>query len=120
LIRASEFTALALVALAAAALPLHAVATAVEPSRDDEVLEILPAMSGGRAELKRLRLQQAANPKAVGPAVSLARRHLDEARQQGDPRYAGLAFAVLASWQAPANAPDDVLLLQAHLAAVRA
>jgi hypothetical protein len=115
LIRASEFAALALVALAAVALPLHAVAAAVEPSRDDEVLEILPAVAGGRAELKRLRQQQAANPKAAGPAVSLARRYLDEARQQGDPRYAGLAFAVLDSWPTPATAPDEVLLLQATL-----
>ncbi len=115
MIRASGLTALSLLVLAAAALPRHAAATAVEPTRDDEVLEILPAVSGGRAELKRLRQQQAANPKAVGPAVSLARRYLDEARQQGDPRYAGLAFAVLASWPTPATAPDEVLLLQATL-----
>lgn len=115
MIRAIELAALALVALVAAALPQHAAATAIEPTRDNEVLEILPAVSGGRAELKRLRQQLAANPKAVGPSVSLARRYLDEARQQGDPRYAGLAFAVLASWPTPAIAPDEVLLLQATL-----
>jgi predicted Zn-dependent protease len=112
---ALAFTALSLVVLAALALPLHAAAKVVEPTREDEVLEILPAVSGGRAELKRLRQRQVANPKAVGPAVSLAQRYLDEARQQGDPRYAGLAFAALSSWPTPATAPDEVLLLQATL-----
>ena len=87
----------------------------VEPTRDDEVVEILPAVSGGRAVLRRLRQQQAANPKAVEPAVALARHYLDEARSQGDPRYAGLAFAALAAWPSPATAPDEVLLLQATL-----
>lgn len=99
----------------ACVLPGPAKATAVEPARDDEVVEILPPVSGGRAELRRLRRLQAANPKAVEPAVTLARRYLDEARSQGDPRYAGLAFAVLAAWPSSATAPDDVLLLRATL-----
>lgn len=107
--------ATALVALVAAAHLQHAAATVVAPTRDDEVVETLPAGSGGRAELRRLRRQQAANPTAVAPAVSLARRYLDEARKQGDPRYAGLAFAALAAWPTPATASDDVLLLQATL-----
>jgi predicted Zn-dependent protease len=62
-----------------------------------------------------LRQQLAANPKSLEPAVALAGRYLDEARRQGDPRYAGLAFAALAAWPAPATAPDPVLLLQATL-----
>jgi hypothetical protein len=107
--------ALSLAVFLVASAPGHAGATVVEPTRDDEVVENLPAVSGGRAELRRLRQQQAANPKAVEPAVALARRYLDEARSQGDPRYAGLAFAVLAAWPSPATAPDEVLLLQATL-----
>ncbi len=107
--------ALSLLVLVVAVLARHAAATVVEPTRDDEVIERLPAVSGSRAELKRLRQQHAANPTVVAPAVLLARRYLDEARSQGDPRYAGLAFAVLAVWRTPATAPDDVLLLQATL-----
>lgn len=99
----------------AAAVWGRAAAAVLEPTRDDEVVETLPAVSGNRAELKRLRQQQAANPQAVEPALALARRYLDEARSQGDPRYAGLAFAALAAWPSPAAASDDVLLLQATL-----
>ncbi len=104
-----------LFAALALAVCTSVVAAVVEPGRDDEVVEVLPAVSGSRAELKRLRQAQAAHPGAAAPALSLARRYLDEARSEGDPRYAGLAFAALASWPVPATAPDEVLLLQATL-----
>jgi hypothetical protein len=113
--RARTLAALSLAVLLAATFPGQADATVLAPTRDDEVVESLPAVSGGRAELRRLRQQQAANPQAVAPAVALARRYLDEARSQGDPRYAGLAFAALAAWPSPVTAPDEVLLLQATL-----
>jgi predicted Zn-dependent protease len=45
----------------------------------------------------------------------VARRYLEQARAQGDPRFAGLAVAALQRWTDPASAPDDVLLLQATL-----
>ena len=93
----------------------HAGAAVVEPTRDDEVVETLPAVSGDRAELRRLRQTLASNPRSETAAVALAGRYLDEARSQGDPRYAGLAFAALAVWPTPASAPDAVLLLQATL-----
>lgn len=93
----------------------HAGATIVEPARDDEVVETLPAVSGDRAELRQLRRTLASNPRAVEAAVTLAGRYLDETRNQGDPRYAGLAFAALAAWPSPGAAPDEVLLLQATL-----
>jgi tetratricopeptide (TPR) repeat protein len=112
---AFALAALLLAAALAAAVPRRAEATVLVPTRDDEVVEILPAVSGDRAELRRLRQQQAADPRAVEGAVALARRYLEEARRQGDPRYAGLAFAALAAWPAPASAPDEVLLLQATL-----
>ncbi len=93
----------------------RATAAVVEPTSDDEVVETLPAVSGDRAELRRLRRQLALKPRDAATAVALARRYLDEARTQGDPRYAGLAFAALAAWPAAATAPDEVLLLQATL-----
>jgi hypothetical protein len=93
----------------------NTVGSVVEPKFDEEVVEVLPAVSGSRAGLKRLRQQVVASPKSVEPAVALARRYLSEAREQGDPRYAGLAFAALAAWASPATAPDEVLLLQATL-----
>lgn len=114
--RAHAATACLLVGLVIAAMmPRVTAAAAFEPTQDDEVVERLPAVTGSRAELKRLRQQHAAQPDAVAPAVVLARRYLDEARTQGDPRYAGLAFAALAAWPLPATAPDEVLVLQATL-----
>ena len=102
-------------AVLAAGVPGRVDAAVVQPTRDDEVVETLPAVSGNRAELRRLRQQQAASPGSVEASVLLSRRYLDEARSQGDPRYAGLALAALAAWPTPATAPDDVLLLQATL-----
>jgi predicted Zn-dependent protease len=115
LTRAGAFATCSVAVALAAAVAGPALASVVVPSRDDEVVERLPAVSGSRSELRRLRQQLAANPKSLEPAVALAGRYLDEARRQGDPRYAGLAFAALAAWPAPATAPDPVLLLQATL-----
>jgi predicted Zn-dependent protease len=112
---AGAFATCSVAVALAAAVAGQAQATVVVPSRDDEVVERLPAVSGSRSELRRLRQQLAANPKSLEPAVALAGRYLDEARSQGDPRYAGLAFAALAAWPAPATAPDPVLLLLATL-----
>ena len=107
--------ALAIAMAIALSWPGLAHALVLVPTNDEQVIERLPAVSGSRAELRRLRQRQAADPKAVGPSVALAARYLDEARGQGDPRYAGLAFAALAAWPVPATAPDPVLLLQATL-----
>lgn len=91
----------------------------VTPANDDDVIEVLPAVTGDRAEERRLRQRLAADPNDAATAVAVARRYLDQARLQGDPRYAGRALAALRAWQDPADAPDDVLLtlatLQQHL-----
>ena len=84
----------------------------LNPTRDTDVIEVLPA--GGRAaedrELRRLWVNQ---PTDAATAVSLARRYLSRARELGDPRYAGQTLAVLQGWPDPKTAPDEVLLLQA-------
>ena len=87
----------------------------IVPSRDDEVVEVLPAAAGDRAEDKRLRQQLAARPDDAELAVRVARRELDRARQTGDPRFAGLALSALRPWPDAAKAPAEVLLMRATL-----
>ncbi|MDO9316223.1 MAG: hypothetical protein Q7T97_16940 [Burkholderiaceae bacterium] len=99
---------------AALAWPGPGWATPVNPTRDSEVVEVLPS-GGTGAEERRLRRLWVNQPTDAVTAVSLARRYLARAREQGDPRYAGQALAVLQPWPDARSAPDDVLLLQATL-----
>lgn len=87
----------------------------IVPRGDDEVIETLPAGAGEMARERRLRRQLAERPDDATLAVAVARRHLEQARAVGDPRYAGLAVAGLQRWSVPGRAPDEVLLLQATL-----
>jgi hypothetical protein len=100
-----------LVALAAAS----AVATPITPSRDDEVIEVLPAISAGRSEDRQLRRRLAERPTDARLAAAVAERYLAQARESGDPRFAGLALAALATWPDPAKTPNEILLLRATL-----
>lgn len=90
------------------------VAAPIVPHDDADVVEALPA-SSTRAEERRWRRERAAHPRDAAAATALARRLLAHAREQGDPRYAGQALAVLEPWPDPAATPDDVLLLQATI-----
>jgi len=94
---------------------LPAWAEPIVPSRDDEVIEVLPAAVGDRAEDRRLRRELAARPGDAALAVRIARRDLDRARAAGDPRFAGLALAALRPWPDAATAPGEVLLMRATL-----
>ena len=87
----------------------------VTPTRDDEVIEVLPAAAGSRDEDRRLRKELAARPDDAALAVRVARRYLDRAREGGDPRFAGLALAALRPWPDAATAPGTVLLMRATL-----
>jgi len=105
-------------ALACALLTIVATradATPLQPTRDDEVIEVLPAVKGGRAEERRLRQQLTQAPRDPGLALAVARRHLDQAHELGDPRFAGMALAALAPWTDDAATPDDLLLMRATL-----
>jgi hypothetical protein len=99
------------VAVAASAGPARA--EVVLPQSDDEVIETLQAVVGSRAEERKLRQQWAADPGNAVVAAGLARRYLEQAREQGEPRYAGRALAVLQAWPDPDRAPDEVLMLMA-------
>jgi tetratricopeptide (TPR) repeat protein len=107
--------ALAGLAGALLALPMGLGAAPITPTRDDEIIETLPAVIGSRNEARRLRAQLAAHPADVNLALAEARRNLAQARQTGDPRPAGLALATLAPWPDAATAPVEVVLLRATL-----
>ena len=100
-------------ALVAGSFGTLAHAEVVLPRSDVEVVETLPAVVGSRAEERKLRQQGAANPRDPVLAVALARRYLDQAREQGEPRFAGRALAALQAWPDPDQAPDEVLLMLA-------
>ncbi|MEO8080525.1 MAG: hypothetical protein ABI641_08345 [Caldimonas sp.] len=87
----------------------------IVPSSDDQVIEVLPAGSGNRAEDRQLRRRLAAQPDDPTLALTVARRYLDQAREFGDPRYAGLAMAAIGTWPDAARAPADILLMRATL-----
>jgi len=95
------------------ALPASAVP--VVPTRDDEVVEVLPAVIGSRSEDRRLRQALAARPDDAQLAVQVAQRDLARAREGGDPRFAGQALAALRPWPDAATAPAEVLLMRATL-----
>ncbi|HEV7574782.1 MAG TPA: hypothetical protein VGO85_01955 [Caldimonas sp.] len=85
------------------------------PTGDDEVIEVLPANAGNRNEDRHLRKRLAARPDDPKLATAVAQRYLEQARESGDPRFAGLALAALRAWPDAASAPDEVLLLRATL-----
>ena len=103
-----------LVLLAVALLQAAAAhAEPIAPKNDNELVETLPAVSGNRAEERRLRRELTAQPRNSAVASAIARHYLDQAREQGDPRFAGQALAALQAWPEPASAPQEVLLMQA-------
>ena len=101
------------VLLGVAAEPVHA--EPIVPTRDDQVIDVLPAMSGSRAEQRRLRNQLAQQPHDPALALAVARRYLDQAHALGDPRFAGLAMAAIESWTDETTMPDGVLMMRATL-----
>jgi uncharacterized protein (TIGR02996 family) len=90
-------------------------AAPITPTRDDEVVEVLPAPAGGRAEARRQRELLAKQPRDPALALAVAKRQLDQAHELGDPRFAGRAFAAIAAWNDDATAPDEILLMRASL-----
>ena len=103
-----------LIALALANGVAGASAEPIVPTRDDEVIEVLPGLATSRLEERRARRALAQRPNDPALAVGIARRLLARAHDDGDPRFAGRALATLAPW-GDAQAPDDVLLLRADL-----
>ena len=98
-------------ALGPLAWPAHSVP--IKPASDDDVIEVLPAVPGGRSEQKRLRKALAAQPRDVTLALTVARRYLEQAHESGDPRFAGMAMAAIEPWPDEATMSDDLLMMRA-------
>ena len=96
------------------ALQLSAVAaTALQPVRDDEVLEVLPAVNRNRPAQATAAAAAGATTSDPAAAVGQAREDISVARQTGDTRYWGRAQAALAPWWDRPDAPVDLAVLQA-------
>jgi tetratricopeptide (TPR) repeat protein len=95
----------------------RAFATPFIPKSDNQVLERLRVNVNDVAarELRDLRAQQQQNPNDQKLAVTLARKYIERARSEADPRYNGRAQAVLAPWWTLENPPESVLVLRATL-----
>ena len=87
------------------------------PTSDAQVLQRVPARVGDPrvADLQALRAAWRTNPRDPALAVPLARRYVEEAGAQGDPRYVGYAQAALAPWWNEAAPPVDVRVQRAVL-----
>ncbi|MGI9025258.1 MAG: tetratricopeptide repeat protein [Burkholderiaceae bacterium] len=114
LTRVLRACSLALVFASVLGAPYLACAAPVVPSTDEEVVEHLPARLNG---VRRL-IAEGQSREARDPANAVVRAHtlLDEARDRGDPRYAGYALAAIAPWKNDPAAPPPITILQATLA----
>ena len=90
-------------------------AAPIVPVNDSEVIEVLPAVGGSRAEARRLRKQLAQQPQDPALALVVAKRYLDQAHELGDPRFAGMAMSAIEGWTDEATMPDGILLMRANL-----
>lgn len=90
-------------------------ATPLIPTHDDEVIEVLPAMTVSRAQERRQRKLLAQQPRDATLSLALATRYLAQAHELGDPRFAGLAMSAIDGWPDEATMPDAVLLMRATL-----
>lgn len=111
--RASRRCVIALIC-ASALVAQSAGAAPVVPASDDQVVEHLPArLIGVRRLIAEEKSNEARNPSR---AAARARALLDDARDRGDPRYAGYALAAIAPWKNDPHAPPPIAVLQATLA----
>lgn len=87
------------------------------PAADATIVEHLRDRPLDRAdqELRRLRAQLRASPGDLPLAALVARRCIEMARRDGDPRYLGYAQAALAPWWSMQEPPVPVLLLKATI-----
>jgi tetratricopeptide (TPR) repeat protein len=97
-----------------AAMSAHA--EAYIPDDDAVVLERLrPPGDPATRELGALAEAVRARPDSFEPAAKLIRRHVELAREDGDPRHAGYAEAVLRPWVGRERPSTEALYLSATL-----
>ena len=94
-----------------------AMAAPFVPSDESQILEQLQISPNDPVarELYHSRAQWVAQPDNFPLAVHLARRYIDQARAEADPRYLGYAQGVLAPWWKMERPPSQVLILRATI-----
>ncbi|MDB5960116.1 MAG: hypothetical protein JWP59_1410 [Massilia sp.] len=86
------------------------------PADGRQVVERLPSRANPvQRELLQLRTDLSKNPNDLARATLLARRYIEQARIEGDPRYLGYAQAALSPWWNAPAPPDEALVLRATL-----
>ena len=105
------------VTLGAIAVSTPACADPFVPAGDAMIVERLRDRPLDRAdqEFRRARAQLRATPHDLALAINVARRCVEIARRDGDPRYLGYAQAALAPWWSTPSPPVPVLLMQATI-----
>jgi len=110
----AAFTALALAGLLAAVQMPALAAAALQPLRDEDLLEVLPAVTRSRPAPSAQSATATAPAAAAAQAAAMqAREDISVARQTGDTRYWGRAQAALSPWWDRLGAPADLAVLQA-------
>ncbi|MBL8949471.1 MAG: tetratricopeptide repeat protein [Myxococcaceae bacterium] len=85
------------------------------PTDGAEVLEKVASSSASGRELKGLELAARDDAQSVAKATAAARKAIELARAEADPRYWGRAQAALQPWWGVADAPPEVVLLRATI-----
>ena len=85
----------------------------ITPTREDEVIEVLPAITARKSEDRELRKRLAERPNDQALPRAVAERYLEQARASGDPRFAGLALTARRTWPEAMTASDKGQLLLA-------
>jgi tetratricopeptide (TPR) repeat protein len=96
----------------------YAEVTATFVPADDAqvVVQLRPSgLSASERELRMLRASLAQNPTNLPLAADLARRLIQQARRESDPRYLGQAEVALAPWWHQAAPPVEALILRATI-----
>lgn len=84
------------------------------PDSDGQVLERLPSAANfASRDIRALRATLNANPRQLGPAITLSKRYIALGKAEADPRYYGYAQGVLKPWWDSPEPPPEVLLLRA-------
>ena len=100
----------------AGGVPAQLGAAVFVPASAAEIVERLPAAATASKQDLRQRSRAApGNGGSVAGAVAMARRHLERARRDGDPREAALARSALGDWWDLPAAPVPVLLVRAAI-----
>ena len=86
----------------------------LDPASPETALVTLPAQAA-RLRAEAGHASEAALLPAFAPTMARVRELIQRARQEGDPRWLGMAEAALARWRGAPAPPDEVLLLRATL-----